>query len=69
MNVLEADSRHEDSQAKTMTWCDCLDASLAVIKEHYPDLDLSYSVRGGGVDDGSDENDNAGNAGMDAGRE
>ena len=69
MNVLEADSRHEDSQAKTMTWCDCLDASLAVIREHYPDLDLSYTVRGGAADDVTNEDNDAGIAGMAAGRE
>lgn len=58
MVVDEAEARKEDSQARILTCADCLDTSLRRIRELYPDLEISYSIRADGSgEEASDDGD------------
>lgn len=58
----EAQSKGADASSKIQTWSDCLTTSIAAIKELYPDIRLSFKLRGGEADG---ENDNYRDAGLD----
>lgn len=53
----EGESKANDSQARLLTWTECLDNSIDAIKKLYPDISLSYKLRGGEQIEQSETND------------
>jgi len=52
----EASARMVDSQARMLTAIECLESSVKRIKDLYPDINLSFSLRKDVIDNGIGEN-------------